>query len=84
MDSETNRHLADIKRELENIDRKIGGTGSAFVRGIVWGAGYIIGAALIIVVIGWILNIIGVIPAFQNQVNDFRQVLENVSHPSNR
>lgn len=47
-------------------------------RGCIYGAGYVVGAVLIIVIVGWILNIIGVIPAFSREVTEFRTALENI------
>ncbi len=77
IEPELKKHLENIEGELKGIKHKIGSTGSVLWRGIVSGAGYVVGAALILVVIGWILNIVGVIPAFQKYANDFRQVLDN-------
>jgi uncharacterized membrane protein len=39
------------------------------------------GAVLIIVLIGWILNIIGIILAFTNQVTEFRDALNRIGGP---
>jgi hypothetical protein len=56
--------LKKISGELEAIKANTGSYGSAFWRGILQGAGAIIGSILAIVLIGWILEIIGVIPGF--------------------
>lgn len=80
-DSDLKRHLETIEKELVSINESFNSLGSAFLRGIVYGAGYILGAAFIIVIIGWLLNIIGVIPELNNEVNDFKNALDKVGGP---
>ena len=65
-----NESLAVIKRQ--NLKR------TSFLRGIFSGMGSVVGVALIVVVIGWVLNIVGVIPAFQATAASWKQTLEEV------
>jgi hypothetical protein len=37
-----------------------------------------IGSVILILLVGWIFNLVGIIPAFNRQVNEFRMALENV------
>ena len=78
IDSELKEHLEKIEDELVKMRRRTTGVHHALLRGIVYGAGYVIGAVLIIIIVGWILNVIGVIPAFSHQVQIFQTALENV------
>lgn len=78
IDPELKEHLEEIERELVKMRRMTTGMPHALIRGVVYGAGYVIGAVLIIIIVGWILNIVGVIPAFSHQVSEFRNALENV------
>ena len=78
IDPELKSHLEAIESELAKIRRGSTGIPHTIWRGIVYGAGYIIGAVCVILLVGWILNIIGVIPAFNNQVVEFRTALQNV------
>ena len=78
IDPELKKHLETIESELIRMRQRTTAVHHALWHGIVYGAGYVIGAVLIIVLVGWILNIIGVIPAFSRQVTEFRTALENV------
>jgi hypothetical protein len=60
------------------MDKASTGTWHTFLRGCVYGAGYVIGVIVIIVVAGWVLNVIGVIPAISHQVAEFRTALQNI------
>jgi uncharacterized membrane protein len=46
---------------------------------MLYGTGYILGTVLVIVIIGWILNVVGVIPLFSNGASEFRTALGNMS-----
>ncbi len=72
------KHLEKIESELVLIRRGITDFSSYFVRGMLQGAGYLIGAAIILTIVGWILNIAGVIPAFSDAVDEFRSSLNQV------
>lgn len=75
IDPELRSALTDIN---ENLNKISGATGKwrPFFNGILTGLGSVVGAALALVLIGWILNIVGVIPALKNQVEQWRQVLQ--------
>jgi hypothetical protein len=78
IDPELKSHLEKIEDELLHTRRISTGIWHTLWRGCFYGAGYIIGAVIIIVIAGWILNIIGVIPAFSLEVSDFQKALENI------
>jgi uncharacterized oligopeptide transporter (OPT) family protein len=78
IDPELKEHLEKIEVELVQMRKRTVGIPHALSRGAVYGAGYILGTVLIIVMVGWILNIVGVIPAFSREVGEFRTALENV------
>lgn len=78
-DPELKNHLERIEGELSSIRKSSAVTWrTMFWRGCVYGVGYIAGALVIILIVGWILNVVGVIPAFSRQVAEFRAALENV------
>lgn len=81
IDPELKTHLETIERELVDLRKGTHGLGPNLIRGIVYGAGYIAGAVLIIIIIGWILNIIGIIPALNDQVDEFRSALQRIGGP---
>lgn len=81
IDQELKTHLENIEKELTTLHNDYKSLSNSFKRGIFYGAGYVIGVVLIIVLVGWILNIVGVIPAFNAQVKDFRAALERIGGP---
>jgi len=68
--------LDELNENLDQINRKMGNFWFSFVRGLLTGFGSILGAGLAIILIGWFLNIIGVIPAFQKQAEQWRDVFQ--------
>jgi uncharacterized membrane protein YkgB len=81
IDPELEDDFKKIETELSHMDNAANGTWRTLWHGCVYGAGYIIGAVVIVVIIGWILNVIGVIPVLANQVAEFRMALERVGGP---
>lgn len=61
-----NQHLVEIKA------KKNPGIWRAFFNGMFSALGYVAGIALVVVVLGWILNKTGLLPSFQQQVKDFQ------------
>lgn len=78
IDPELKEHLEKIENELVLMRKRTIGVPHTLWHGVIYGAGYVVGAVLVIVIIGWILNIIGIIPAFSLQVSEFRTALENI------
>jgi uncharacterized membrane protein len=81
LDPELKHHLETIEKELKELRVTSTSLKASLVRGAVYGAGYVIGAVLIVLLVGWILNIVGIIPAFNDQVDEFRAALNRVSTP---
>ena len=78
IDPELEGDLKKIDTELSHMDKEATSAWHTLWRGIIYGAGYVIGAVIIIVVVGWILDVVGVIPALNNQVAEFRMALEHI------
>jgi Na+-transporting NADH:ubiquinone oxidoreductase subunit NqrD len=81
IDPELKKHLEIIENELAHMRKETVSLKASLVRGLIYGAGYILGAALILIIIGWILNIVGIIPAFNEGVKEFRDALQQVGGP---
>ena len=77
IDPELEKNLEKIENKLSHLDRETTGTWRTLWHGVVYGAGYVIGAIIIIIVVGWILNIVGVIPVLAHQAAEFRTALQN-------
>ena len=60
--------------------RRTTSVGHTLWRGVVYGGGYVVGAVLIIVIAGWILNLIGVIPALSRQTVEFQTALGTIGN----
>ena len=69
---EVKQHLSAIRKNTRSPIWK------SFVTGTLSGLGGVVGVAIALALLGWILNIIGVIPAFQQQANSWHQTLDNL------
>ncbi len=67
-----------INSHLARLDKYLTRGWRAFWRGMLSGAGGVVGAAVIIFLIGVILNIVGVIPAFKDYVDGFKAIFEEI------
>ena len=58
IDPELKNHLEKIEDDLAHMRNVSTGLWHTLWRGCVYGAGYVIGALIVIVIIGWILNLV--------------------------
>jgi hypothetical protein len=72
IDPELKTELEKINRSLVGIFHKTENLWRAFVRGVLHGVGSILGVVIAIVFIGWLLNVMGVIPGFKKQATQFQ------------
>jgi len=79
IDPELKIHLEIIENELVLMRKKANNIWQIFWHGCISGAGYVVGTIIIILIVGWILNLVGIIPAFNRQMADFRTSLDNIS-----
>lgn len=77
MEPDLKHHLQNIENEIGEVSDKLGGNFWAFFRGLIGGFGSVIGAFLALLIIGWVLNIIGIIPALKNQVDQWQGTLQS-------
>lgn len=77
MEQEFLKKVDEIVSTMHAIEQKVVKLSPwrSFFNGIMSGIGSIIGVALALALVGWLLNLAGVIPAFQRQVDDWRQIL---------
>ncbi len=78
IDPELKTQLIKIEKEVTVLRKELTALRLVFMRGLVNGAGYVIGGAIILTLIGWILNIAGIIPAFTQGVNEFRASVDRI------
>lgn len=70
------KRLEEINENLEGINRKLGNIWFSFGKGLLTGLGSVLGAGLAIILIGWFLNVIGVIPALSNTATQWREAFQ--------
>ncbi len=78
----------DLQKQLETInanlvgikDNKVPGIWRAFFNGIFSALGYFVGLAIVLLIGGWILNKIGVLPEVQKQAKSFQSMLDQAKN----
>ena len=82
IDPELKTELDKLNRTLVGIFHKTESLWRAFVRGVLQGLGSVLGVVLAVLIIGWILNVMGVIPGLRQQASEWKgmwqQTLEQV------
>lgn len=81
LDQLKDKRLEELNKNLEGINNRMGNLWFAFGRGVLTGFGSVIGAGVAIIIIGWFLNVIGVIPALKETSDQWRQVLQQTQNP---
>jgi hypothetical protein len=79
MDPELKRQLDQINVTLIQINKKTANVWRSFLHGTMSGLGSIFGVAIALIIIGYILNALGVIPALRNQVGEWQRILDNLT-----
>jgi hypothetical protein len=73
------KHISVIEGELKKISSNTHSPlWKSFVSGALSGLGGIFGVAIALAAIGWILNTVGVIPAFRSEVVRLNQALDEI------
>ena len=73
IDPELKGYLAGLNASLTDIkNKKSPGIWRAFFNGMFGALGYLVGLAIVIIILGWFLNKIGVLPQLQKQVSQFQ------------
>ncbi len=58
------KQLIKIEKKLDAIKERTGDTRRAFFYGLLQGAGAVIGGIAAIILLGWLLSLLGVVPGF--------------------
>lgn len=69
-DEQELKQLKEIKKELVEIRERTSNPKQTFINGILYGAGWFIGGILAVAILGWVLNVLGVIPGF-SELSDY-------------
>jgi len=75
------KHILEIKGELQKITKNThSSVWRSFVTGTLSGLGSVVGVAIALAIIAWILNTAGVIPAFRGEVTRINTFLDSVKN----
>lgn len=83
LDQIKDKRLEELNKNLADINSKLGNFWFAFGKGLLTGFGSVLGAGLAVILIGWFLNIVGVIPALQNTAEEWRNVFQQNTDTKN-
>lgn len=72
------RQLKEIKKELSEIKVRTADFKRTFVSGALYGAGALVGGIATIAIIGWILNLLGIIPGLSVLADYIRSLVEQL------
>ncbi|MEI8339640.1 MAG: DUF5665 domain-containing protein [bacterium] len=79
MDPELKTKLDEIEVTLKDVDDSLNPSHWKLLKEGLWrGVGYLIGVLVAFAILGWILNVIGVIPFLQDFSQTMRDNLQNV------
>ena len=68
----SDKEIQNLNENIQKLNSRLNSPLLAFLKGILAGFGSVLGAGIAIILIGWFLNVIGVIPAFQKQATEWR------------
>ncbi len=78
IEPELNTYLKDINQHLDEMKAKKGpGIWRSFFNGVFSALGYVVGLALVVVVLSWILARMGLLQAFEQQVGNFTSLVDS-------
>ncbi len=68
------KRIDELNENLDKINYRLGNFWLSFVKGLLTGFGSVLGAGLAIILIGWFLNIVGVVPALKKQSEEWKKI----------
>lgn len=76
MEQELKAKMEEMQKSLSNIEKSLKPTRwHMLIEGLWRGVGYLFGLIIAVALVGWILNIMGVIPFLNNLSQDLKEVV---------
>lgn len=79
LDQLKEKKLEELNDNLSGINTKLGNFWYSFARGLLSGFGYVLGAGVAIILIGWFLTVLGVFEPLKNTVEEWREAFQATS-----
>jgi hypothetical protein len=76
LDQLKDRRLEELNKNLAEINSKMGNWWMSLGKGFLVGLGSVLGAGIAVILIGWFLNVIGVIPALSDTAEKWREAFQ--------
>ncbi len=76
LDNLKDKKIEELNANLGKLTRQMGSYWLALGKGLLYGFGTVLGAGVAIILIGWFLNIIGVIPALKTSADQWRSAFQ--------
>jgi ABC-type transport system involved in cytochrome c biogenesis permease subunit len=76
LDNLKDKKIEELNANLGKLTRQMGSYWLALGKGLLYGFGTVLGAGVAIILIGWFLNIIGVIPALKSSADSWRSAFQ--------
>jgi len=75
------KQLIKIEKKLEEIKDRTGSTKRAFFYGLLQGAGAVLGGIIALMLLGWILYLVGLVPGLSDIAEYLRSVVGSWRRP---
>ena len=77
------KKLDELNENLAGINKKMGNFWFSFGRGVLSGFGYVLGAGVAIILIGWFLTVVGVFEPLKNTAEQWREAFQATQGTTN-
>ena len=69
--------LDELRNSIDRLYKRVGSWWRVFWLGMLQGAGAVVGAAILVIIAGWIFNIIGDVPFIGDSAEGIRETIRS-------